>query len=382
MGTDQEKVEKPAEKETEVKNDSIRQDYAFASDVKLKECKYCRVMIPKQARVCPNCKMILKSYTFLKVVAVVLVFGVIVVGVAFGLKPVEPAEEAVAVTETVAQEEVKASASNKEEQVEVPKSVVRNDSVGENAASDKDDADNKTIVEDKSLVEDKPDSGEKDVTEDKSVSGGKDATEDKSNSGEKDAIEDKFGTDEKDGIEEKEAREDQTDAETKDGKGEKSDSEDEDTADLEDKSEEKEKNTTEDSEQEFDGKSVMAPREIDENEAAFRADCVQRKYKSLLRDEAYLETAVLVMEAEVICQVDGGLFDENVYYLCMEEENSNECFYIVRDDRETDETLILKGDIITVYGQLFGTCKLPAYLVETRPTVPAISMLSYDLLEE
>lgn len=349
MGTDQGKVEKPAEKETEVKSDSMRQDYAFASDVKLKECKYCRVMIPKQARVCPNCKMILKSYTFLKVVAAILVFGVIVVGVAFGLKPVEPAE-AVAVTETVAPEEVKESASNKEEQVEAPKSVARNDSIKENAVSDKDDTDNKAIVENKSLVEDKSGSGEKDVTEDKSASGEKDATEDKSGTEEKDDIEDQSDT------EEKEAKEDQTDEKKKGGK--------------------------EDSEQEDDDKPVMAPREIDENEAAFRADCVQRKYKGLLRDEAYLGTAVLVMEAEVICQVDGGLFDENVYYLCMEEENGKECYYIVRDDRETDETLILEGDIITVYGQLFGTCKIPTYLVETRPAVPAISMLSFDLLEE
>lgn len=344
MGTDQEKVEKSAEKETEVKNDSIRQDYAFASDVKLKECKYCRVMIPKQARVCPNCKMILKSYTFLKVVAAILVFGVIVVGVAFGLKPVEPAEEAVAVTETVAQEEVMEPASNEEEQIEELKSAAGNGSAKENAANDKGDAENKAIAENISLVEDKPDSGEKDVKEDKSASE------------EKDAAEDQSGTVEKDDTE--------------------------DQSDAEDKSEEKEKNTTEDSEQEYDDKPVMASREIDADEAAFRADCVQRKYKGLLRDEAYLETAVLVMEAEVICQVDGGLFDENVYYLCMEEENGNECYYIIRDDRETDETLILEGDIITVYGRLFGTCKIPAYLVETRPTVPAISMLSYDLLEE
>lgn len=351
MGTDQEKVEK----ETEMKNDSMRQDYAFAPDVKLKECKYCRVMIPKQAKVCPNCKMILKNYTFLKVVVAVLVFGVIVVGVAFGLKPVKPAE-AVAVTETVAQEEVKVSASNKEEQVEEPKSVVRNDSVKENAASDKDDVESKSLVEDKSF------------------SGEKDATEDKSGIEEKDDIEDQSNT------EEKENKEDQTEDEKKDGKEEKYDTKDGDATDSEDKNEVKEENTTEDPEQE--DMPVMVSREIDEKEAAFRADCVQRKYKGLLRDEAYLETAVLVMEAKVVCQVDGGLFDENIYYLCMEEENGNECYYIVRDDRETDETLILEGDIITVYGRLFGTCKLPVYLVETRPTVPAISMLSFDLLEE
>lgn len=363
MGTDQETVEKPVEKITEEKSDSIRQEYAFASDAVLKECKYCRVMIPKQAKVCPNCKTILKNHTFLKTVAAILVFGAIVVGLAFGLKPVKPAE-AVAVTETVAQEEVKESANNKEEEMEEPKSALGNDSAKENTANDKAASENKAASEDKSSVADKPDSGEKG------------ATEDKTSTEEKDDIEDQSDT------EEKEAEVNRTDAEKKDGKAEKSDTEDEDTTDSEDKSEVKEENTTEDSEQEDDDKPVIVSREIDENEASFRAECEQRKYKSLLRDEVYLETAVLVMEAEVICQVDGGLFDENVYYLCMEEENGNECYYIVRDDRETDETLILEGDIITVYGWLFGTCKVPAYLVETRPTVPAISMLSYDLLEE
>lgn len=57
-------------------------------------------------------------------------------------------------------------------------------------------------------------------------------------------------------------------------------------------------------------------------------------------------------------------------------------YYVVRDDRETDDTLILEGDMLTVYGQLFGTCEIPADLVETMPTVPAISMLYYDLTGE
>lgn len=355
MGTDQEKVEKsaekPAEKETEMKNDSIRQDYTFASDVVLKECKYCRVMIPKKAKVCPNCKMVLKSYTFLKAAAAILVLAVIVAGVAVGVKAkaVRSAEAATA-AETVKQEEVKVAINNKEEQTEGLKLAVESDSAKENAANDKIAVENKAAAEDKAAVEDKS------------------SVEDKSDSGEKEATEDKSDAEENGDMT------DQTDAEKKDVTEEKSDTEDESTI--------KEKNTTEDSEQEDDDKPAMVLREIDENEAAFRADCVQRKYKSLLRDEEYLETAVLVMEAEVVCQADGGLFDENVYYLCMVEENGNDCYYIVRDDRETDETLILEGDIITVYGRLFGTCKVPARLIETRPTVPAISMLSYDLLEE
>ena len=39
---------------------SMNQTYEFAPDAKLKECKHCRVMIPKKAKICPNCKMRVK----------------------------------------------------------------------------------------------------------------------------------------------------------------------------------------------------------------------------------------------------------------------------------------------------------------------------------
>lgn len=64
---------------TENREESIRREYDFAPDVKLKECRYCRVMIPKKAKVCPNCRMSLKRYWFRNLVAAVVV--VIVIGV-------------------------------------------------------------------------------------------------------------------------------------------------------------------------------------------------------------------------------------------------------------------------------------------------------------
>ncbi len=120
----------------------------------------------------------------------------------------------------------------------------------------------------------------------------------------------------------------------------------------------------------------------DKDETAFRADCVQVDYKTLLRkQQEYLDTALMI-EAQVVCQVDGGLFDDNTYYLCVTEERSGiKRYYIIRDDREADDTLILEGDTLTIYGRLFGDCKIPAKLIETRPTVPALSMLYYDLTE-
>mgnify|MGYP007025195117 CR=1 FL=1 len=48
----------------ENREDSIRREYGFAPDVKLKECRFCCVMIPKKAKVCPNCRMSLKRHWF------------------------------------------------------------------------------------------------------------------------------------------------------------------------------------------------------------------------------------------------------------------------------------------------------------------------------
>lgn len=117
-------------------------------------------------------------------------------------------------------------------------------------------------------------------------------------------------------------------------------------------------------------------------EADFREECETVSYKALLRQqEEYLDRAFRV-DVTVVEQVDGGLFDDNVYYLCMVDEDGVRRYYIVRDDRQEDDWLILEGDVLRIYGRLFGSCKLPASLVVSQPTVPALAMSYYDLLEE
>lgn len=121
----------------------------------------------------------------------------------------------------------------------------------------------------------------------------------------------------------------------------------------------------------------------DYTEEEFRALCQRVDYKKLLRSqETYLNAAVME-ELTVMEQVDGGLFDENIYYLCKREDGQGITrYYIVRDDRAEDDTPILAGDVIWVYGQLFGSCKLPGYLVKAQPVVPAVTMVYFDLVEE
>lgn len=117
-------------------------------------------------------------------------------------------------------------------------------------------------------------------------------------------------------------------------------------------------------------------------EAEFRDLCQKVSYKALLRlQDIYMNTAVTV-EVTVIEQVDGGLFDDNIYYLCTAQEDGIQRYYIIRDDRTDDDWLILEGDVLQIYGQLFGSCKVPAQLVASQPTVPALTMSYYELLEE
>lgn len=393
--------QKAAEQDAEAANDFMRQTYAFATDVKLKECRYCCVMIPKKARICPNCKSKLRKHTLGKAVAAVFVIGVIGAG-GYGLSaylgwlpdsvvPVWLAQqknlEAVEATTAVEAAETAAGAKTVE-----PVDLLQPDTAGgpqetteqpvmpdtaeapqrttdqsvrpettEAPQGTTDQSDRSETTEGPQEITDqsaRPEAAEQPETG-KGLTAGKDdaaaglvqTVKDSENAVSRDEETDETGTAKKDAG-------DETKTESVSSR--------DDAAAQDDEAEPEE----------------TFPEEMDENEAAFRADCVRRGYKELLRNEEYLGTAVW-LEAEVICQVDGGLFDENIYYLCVEEENDDiSRYYIIRDDRAADETLILEGDMLTVYGRLFGNCKLPASLVETRPTVPAIFMLCCDLAEE
>lgn len=369
MGTEQETVEKIEEKTIEVKGDSIRQEYAFASDVKLKECKYCRVMIPKKARICPNCKMILKNHTFLKMAATLVVIALIGGGgyclsAYWGLLPdsmvpvwivrQEPAEPVLEVT-TVETPEIAAEAKTVEtvevaagaKPLEASKPVDVVETVEPMEATE---AETVEPAEAAAGVETVEPAWVPTVAEEQEVK----ETNDSSKETVKPAENKTDTTDKKEAVDKEETDKEETE-------------EDNSVADAVDE----------------DQEEMKIPADADKDETAFRTDCERVGYKSLLREQQdYLDEAIM-LEAEVICMVDGGLFDENTYYLCMaEEKNGIERYYIIRDDRKTDETFILEGDFLTIYGQLFGNCKVPANLIETRPTVPAVSMLYCDLAGE
>ena len=393
----------------ENREDSIRREYGFAPDVKLKECRFCCVMIPKKAKVCPNCRMSLKRHWFRNLVAAV--FAVAVIGgggyylsehwgimkdavasvwraqngsavpvmsvttvdtaeMAAGAAAVEPAEvtslseaesgQTVDLVQTAestgnqADHESKtANAVNTGDQTEAlaGKAEQTAGTEGKEESETRKDTENTGRSEEQKDVEDKTEhsADEETAAENEAVSSAAQKAEKKGAEADDEA--DRNGT---------------ADSRLKENTAKK------DGSLTEEESADTEKQET-----------AVSAKDMDRQEQEYREECTTVSYKAMLRDTESCLDMALTMEVQVVCQVNGGLFDDNIYYLCKAEDGNNIMrYYIVRDDREADDTLILEGDMLTVFGQLFGTCRIPADLIETRPVVPAVSMLYYDLTGE
>ena len=393
----------------ENREDSIRREYGFAPDVKLKECRFCCVMIPKKAKVCPNCRMSLKRHWFRNLVAAV--FAVAVIGgggyylsehwgimkdavasvwraqngsavpvmsvttvdtaeMAAGAAAVEPAEvtslseaesgQTVDLVQTAestgnqADHESKtANAVNTGDQTEAlaGKAEQTAGTEGKEESETRKDTENTGRSEEQKDVEDKTEhsADEETAAENEAVSSAAQKAEKKGAEADDEA--DRNGT---------------ADSRLKENTAKK------DGSLTEEESADTEKQET-----------AVSAKDMDRQEQEYREECTTVSYKAMLRDTESCLDMALTMEVQVVCQVNGGLFDDNIYYLCKAEDGNNITrYYIVRDDREADDTLILEGDMLTVFGQLFGTCRMPADLIETRPVVPAVSMLYYDLTGE
>lgn len=407
MGTDKETTDKAtvehetSEKAAENREDSIRRDYGFAADVELKECRYCRVMIPRKAKVCPNCRMSLKRHWFRNTVAVIFAVAVIGLGGYYlsehwgimrdAVMSVWMAQDSAAVSSVSVTTVDNAEMSDGVLSTWTSKVAVNTESSGNKDAEE-------TVMSGSEAIQDSASAtGKKEEDSVQTLAGTMADASEKGQSGETERKAD--DTDKPDKASAKETagpdadvlEEDEAKAEKnpEDGaaSGVAAGEESEDTLEAEDRT------GTDSAGRNVSGQTAAddvdeeaeaaLAEDLEGQEQAFRDSCMEVSYKALLRDtETYLDTA-LRMELQVVCQVLGGLFDENIYYLCkVEEVNGIERYYIIRDDREEDDTLILEGDTLIVYGQLFGNCKLPASLIETRPTVPAVSMLYLDLIEE
>ncbi len=425
------------------------QEYRFPEEAELKECRYCQVMIPKTAKVCPNCRKRQKRnpagfflllfliaacgagvYYYLSVYLPVYKTGV---GEAVESVKVMEEEESGQLTETVQNvegeqsEEAKQNAESgktaeTEQSAESGKAAETEQNVenGKTAETEQDAENGQsveaewnaesgqsagtmqsdengtyggTVVPVDSLLDIQPFAEKEDETEKESEAGTVDEAEKESEAGIVDEAEkeSEAGTADESEKESKNGKSDAPEKESKNGNRFEPETENE----IENDSEDEKENDTD---QKEDDRKVLLENtdnvdaEIviidvtevsDYTEEEFRSLCRRVDYKKLLRSqETYLNAAVME-ELTVMEQVDGGLFDENIYYLCRREDGQGITrYYIVRDDREENDTPILAGDVIQVYGQLFGSCKLPGYLVKEQPLVPALTLVYFDLLEE
>lgn len=361
------------------RGDFIQQAYSFASDVKLKECKYCCVMIPKKAKICPNCKMSLRSHWFLKSAAAVLAVVVIALG-SYCLSAYWGLHDGSAIPGWVARNTVLAPAMSAldasgagTDMVLVEEGKIAGSTVAAGVQVSGNDSDAKaTAKSEESKQEASSISQAADEKKQETSAAGQTTDEKKQETSKPSGVSDERGVtagEKQEGLGESET----ADKKKQEASGENGAADDDVVKDMVAKADSGEA-------EEDAGKTAENGGETDAKEASFREKCVSVDYKALLREQDVYMDAPVIVEAQVIRQMGGGLFDDHVYYLCRAEEKDGfERYYIIRDDREADGTLILEGDMITVYGSLFGECRIPATLLETQPVVPAVSMLYCDL---
>ncbi len=396
----------------ENREDSIRREYGFAPDVKLKECRFCCVMIPKKAKVCPNCRMSLKRHWFRNLVAAV--FAVAVIGgggyylsehwgimkdavasvwraqngSAVPVMSVTTVDTAEMAAGAAAVEPAEVTSLSEAESGQTVDLVQTAESTGNQADHESKTANAVNTANTGNQTEALAGKAEQTAgTEGKEESETRKDTENTGRSEEQKDVEDKteHSADEETAAENEAVS---SAAQKAEKKGAEADDEayTNGTADSRSKENTAKKDgglTEEESANTEKQETAVSAKDMDRQEQEYREECTTVSYKAMLRDTESCLDMALTMEVQVVCQVNGGLFDDNIYYLCKAEDGNNITrYYIVRDDREADDTLILEGDMLTVFGQLFGTCKIPADLIETRPVVPAVSMLYYDLTGE
>lgn len=442
-------------------------EYQFPEEAALKECRHCRMMIPKTAKICPNCKKRLKRNTAVLGLLICLI-AVCGAGVYYYLKVYVPEHTAVVevMAESAEETEVAENRTNGEtasnagegqkEAGSSPKTEKADEAGGKDAAetepaeeAGKADSgsggteggnveDGQGSVESGSAGEGREGAGSVNAENGREGAGSGSAEEDREGAGSgsagegrqdgesesvgngsaedgREAAGSRIAVDGREGAESERAGEESTeegwedvergntgDGSTEDSReavGSGSAKDDRETAGTPKKEAARNVEGGDETVAENDGGMaeeamstagadteivVLSASELsDYTEEEFREICRRIDYKKLLRSqETYLNGAVME-ELTVIEQVDGGLFDENIYYLCKREDGQGITrYYIVRDDRTEDDTPILAGDVIQVYGQLFGSCKLPGYLVKTQPVVPALTIVYFDLLAE
>lgn len=353
------------EVKTEDKNNVHFAGFQVEDGAKMKACKYCRVMVPKSAWICPNCKMKIRRH-WGRLLAGILFVALLAGGTAYliltengnalmvsaGLT--SDAGNTGTETTTVAepQEDKVAQTENAQtgEKTEADTAVAGTTEAQTQQAL----GDVSKLASAIKLETAKADSKEKDQTS---------AQQDAAAAGE-DMIEEAFAITPADG-EETNASEQSGETKTETQQSAEANAEGEAA--------------------ESDGDTADAVQAVDPaaySEADFKALCETIDYRSLMRGAQEYAGQCLKVEAEIREQIDGGLFDDNSYYLAAAKDAKGITrYYILRDDRGEDALPLFEGDTVLVYGQMFATCVPKNSELATDREVPAVTMVYLDLLE-
>lgn len=361
MEENEKKEEMNKQTDNTANGQSMNQTYGFAPDAKLKECKHCRVMIPKKAKICPNCKMRVKMGWLKKLLLILfllVIIGAAVCGAGYYLYLYQNSSAtSVTSTEVISGDDSGEDNSVKETGAEpTAESVADSDSTDATEAQD-------TQAKEEQTAETQTDAVKAEETAKETETAESTQTE-----SDETVLPEGLLTPEQDDEQPAISLLEPVENEKNQSKAGKTDK-----ADKEEKTQ-----RGDNTEAEEEGAA-----ESRKDEEGFKESCEQIDYKVMLRQmEEYLDKPTAI-EVTVVAQIEGGLFDDNIYYLCVGEDKKGiERYYIIRDDREEKAMLILEGDVLCIYGTLFDQCRLPASVVVTRPIVPAISMKFCELLDE
>ena len=353
------------EAKAEDKNNVHFAGFQVEDGTKMKACKYCRVMVPKSAWICPNCKMKIRRH-WGRLLAGILFVALLAGGAAYLILTENgnalmvsaglTSDAGNAGTETATVAELQEDKAAQTESGQTGEKTEADTAVAGTAEAKTQQAlgDVSKLASDIKLETAKADSKEKDQTS---------AQQDAAAANE-DMIEEAFAITPADG--EETGASDQSDkAETETTQSAEANAEGE-TA-------------------ESDGESADAVQAVDPaaySEADFKALCETIDYRSLMRGAQEYAGQCLKVEAEIREQIDGGLFDDNSYYLAAAKDAKGITrYYILRDDRGEDALPLFEGDTVLVYGQMFATCVPKSSELAADREVPAVTMVYLDLLE-
>ena len=116
------------------------------------------------------------------------------------------------------------------------------------------------------------------------------------------------------------------------------------------------------------------------------AMCEEIPYKDIMRNPDDYTARYITVTLKISQVMDERWLDDKVCYRCYSDNSGYEFYfddeYYVVDYRPEGSMKLLKGDVITIYGQVIGVEELTRALTWTNDEVVSITMLYCELIDE